>query len=124
MNGEGYVLRNLLINEAFGEELTWMHDNTSPHMTLESLLEQERREMVPIHLPACSADLNLIEEIWLIMKQDIKAYENRPRIIQELHDALAVQWAKITHEEILALTDTMPEQCTAIKAANGGPTKH
>jgi hypothetical protein len=83
-----------------------------------------RREMVPIPWPACSPDLNPIESIWFTIKQRIKAYENPPRKIQELRDALAAEWAIITHEEILALVATMPERCAAVKAANGGPTKY
>jgi crotonobetainyl-CoA:carnitine CoA-transferase CaiB-like acyl-CoA transferase len=58
-----------------------------------------------------------------MIKQRIKAYENPQRKIQELQDALAAEWAKVTHEEILALVDTMPEPCAAVKAANDGPTK-
>jgi hypothetical protein len=112
-----------LIDEEIGEDLTWMHDNASPHRSPESLREQKKRDVPPIVWPACSSDLNPIETIWFIIKQRIKAYENPPTRIQELRDALAAEWAKSTHEEILAVMNTMPKQCAAVKAANGGSTK-
>ncbi len=124
IDGKGYALRIIpLIDEEIGEDLTWMHDNASPHTAPESLLEQEHREMIPIVWPACSPDLNPIKTIWFMIKQRIKAYENPPTRIQQLRDALAAEWANITHEEILAVVDTMPARCAAVKAANGGPTK-
>ncbi len=101
-----------------------MHDNASLHTSPECVLEQAGREMLPVPWPACSPDLNPIETIWFMIKQRIKAYKNPPRKIQELRDALAAEWAKITPEEILALVDTMPERCAAVKAANCGPTKY
>ncbi len=57
------------------------------------------------------------------MKQRIKAYQERPTCIQPLRDVLAAEWEKITHEEILALVDSMPERVRAVVEANGGPTK-
>ncbi len=101
-----------------------MHDNASPPTAPEPLREIEHREMTPIVWPACSPDLNPIGTIWFMIKQRIKAYENPPTRIQALRDALAAEWAKITHEEILAVVDTMPARCAAVKAANGGPTKY
>ncbi len=100
-----------------------MHDNASPHTAPPSLEEIARREMPPVVWPACSPDLNPIETIWLMIKQRTKAYEKLPTKIQELRDALAAEWIKITLEEILAVVDTMSERCAAVVAANGGPTK-
>jgi hypothetical protein len=59
-----------------------------------------------------------------MIEQCIGAFENLPTQIQALLDALAVEWARITHEEILAVVDTMPARCAAVRAANGGPTKY
>ncbi len=113
-----------LIDEEIGEDLTWMHDNASLHTAPEPLQEIGHREITPIVWPACSPDLNLTETIWFMIKQCIRAYENLPTRIQALQDALAAEWAKITHEELLAMVDTMPARCAAVMAANGGPTKY
>jgi hypothetical protein len=48
-----------------------------------------------------------------MIKQLIKAYDNSPTRIQELQDALAAEWAKITHEEVFTLVDTMLKSCAA-----------
>ncbi len=44
--------------------------------------------------------------------------------IQELRVAMAAEWEKITHEEILALVDSMPARVKAVVETNGGHTKY
>jgi hypothetical protein len=80
--------------------------------------------LTPIEWPASSPDLNPIESLLFKMKQHIKAYEKRPTPIQELRDALAAEWDKITYEKILALVDSMPARVKAVVKANGGPPKY
>ncbi len=84
-----------------------MHDNASPYTAPESIKKQAVRELDPVPRHACSPDMNLINTIQFIIKQRIEAYKNPPTKIQELHGALAAEWARITQEEILAVVDTM-----------------
>jgi hypothetical protein len=125
MDREGYSEHVLpLIIEHCGKEMDWMQDNASPHSCDHTMREIARLGLEPIPWPANSPDLNPIETLWFKMKQRIKAYKDRPTRIQPLRDALAAEWERITHEEILALVDSMPERVWAVVEAKGGHTKY
>jgi transposase len=125
MNGKGYAEHILPhVAEHLSPDMTFMQDNASPHTCPDVECEMARLGLKPMESPANSPDLNPIETIWFKMKQRIKAYEKRPTRIQELRDALAAEWEKITYEEILELVDSMPARVKAVVEANGGHTKY
>ncbi len=56
-------------------------------------------------------------------KQRIKVYNDRPTRIQALRNALQAEWARITHEEILAVVDSTVERVSEVVEADGGHTE-
>lgn len=60
-----------------------------------------------------SPDLNIIENVWRLLKQRVKA-RHVWKTKQQLRTAIEKEWARITPDEINKLVDSMPkrmEQC-------------
>jgi transposase len=74
--------------------------------------------------PANSPDLNPIENLWHILRTNIKKREPRPMKKQELIDALKEEWAKLDMDIINRLIDSMPRRLQAVIDAQGGSTHY
>ena len=74
--------------------------------------------------PANSSDLNPIENIWKLLKDNIQKYESFPRIIYELKAALKEEWLKFGINILREVIDSMPRRINAVLEAKGGPTKY
>lgn len=57
---------------------------------------------------AQSPDLNIIENVWRILKQRVKSHTCRS--IKELKEAIQQEWKAISQSEINELVETMPER--------------
>ena len=68
-------------------------------------------------------NLNLIENVWGVLKDRLDA--RRPRVSgkEEMMIAIQEEWDHITEERILAFVNTMPQRIQAVIAANGGHTR-
>ncbi|KIM94036.1 hypothetical protein OIDMADRAFT_136698, partial [Oidiodendron maius Zn] len=78
---------------------------------------KEAHDIQNLDHPAQSPDLNLIEGIWAIIKQQL-----RRRIFntkEEMKEALQEEWDKITMEEILYLIADMPRRCAQLIKSGG-----
>ncbi len=72
--------------------------------------------------PANSPDLNLIENLWGIVKRKMR--DTRPKNADDLNDAIKATWASITPEQYHRLIVSMPCCIDAVIHAKGGPTKY
>ena len=74
--------------------------------------------------PASSPDLNPIENVWKIMKDNIQKRENFPRTVKELKIALKEEWSNFDMSVLRRVVDSMPQRIEAVLEANGGPTHY
>ena len=77
-----------------------------------------------IRWPAQSPDLNLIEALWLDMKNELGETWGRIGDMRTLETALNIVWNSIPNERLEALIRTMPQRLQAVIDANGGPTRY
>ncbi|CAG8510209.1 9439_t:CDS:1, partial [Ambispora gerdemannii] len=77
-----------------------------------------------INWPANSPDLNPIENIWKISKDNIKKNEIVPKTVDELKVALKVEWEKIDVAILEQVTASMSRRINTILESNGGPIKY
>ncbi|GFW18677.1 transposable element Tcb2 transposase [Trichonephila clavipes] len=71
-----------------------------------------------------SLDLNPIEYLWDVLKQDVKGHHTAATKLTELCTALANIWQVIPVELFQKLVEYMPCRVAAIIKAKGGPTRY
>ncbi len=72
--------------------------------------------------PANSPDLNLIENLWCIVKRKMR--DTRPNNADDLKAAIKAIWASITPEQCHRLIASMSRRIDAVILAKGGQTKY
>lgn len=97
-----------------------MEDGAGPHSN--HLLEEERlREgIVQKEWPSSSPDLNPIEIIWNIMKDNLSARIPKVTKTKEIMSVLVEEWEVIPQEKIDSLIECMPKRVTACIKDKGG----
>ena len=74
--------------------------------------------------PANSPDLNPIENLWHILRTNIKKRVPRPMRKEDLAVALQEEWAKLDMVTVNKLIESMPRRLQAVIDAKGGSTKY
>ncbi len=72
--------------------------------------------------PANSPDLNLIENLWGIVKREMR--NKRPKNADELKATVKETWASIPPQQCHKLITSMPRRIEAVIKAKGAPTKY
>ena len=71
--------------------------------------------------PTHSPDLNLIENVWRLLKYQIEKRFSKKDA--EIRQYLLEEWNKLELENFKKYIESMPGRCKAVIAANGGHTK-
>ena len=74
--------------------------------------------------PSSSPDLNPIENLWHILRSNIRKRRVQPRNSKALIEALQEEWAKIDMEMVGTLCLSMPRRLQAVIDAKGRSTKY
>ena len=74
--------------------------------------------------PSSSLDLNPIENLWHILRSNIRKRKVQPRNKKALIEALQEEWEKLDMEVVNRLCLSMPRRLQAVIDAKGGSTKY
>ena len=74
--------------------------------------------------PAQSPDLKPLENLWAIVKIMLSHYERAPTNMAELWERVNIEWAKVPHQTIQNLVESMPKRIKSVLANNGLWTKY
>jgi len=83
-----------------------------------------QKKIDKMNWPANSPDLNPIENIWKLLKDNIQKQKNFPKTVDELKTALSEEWSKFDVSILRKVVDSMPQRIEAALDAKGGPTKY
>ena len=74
--------------------------------------------------PSNSPDLNPIENLWHVLRSNIRKRKHQPRNREELISALQEEWKKLDINIVNNLIDSMPRRMQVVIEAGGGPTHY
>lgn len=86
-----------------GQMTTFFHDNA----------------IITTSWPAQSPDLNIIENVWKMVKEDIKHIDKVPRNADELFEMIHDAWLRVPSEKIKELYESMPKRLDAVIKMKG-----
>lgn len=100
-----------------------VEDGAGAHRAVYTQEHRDHYGIQRLWWPACSPDLNPIENVWQLLKDILKRRNPRPRGTAEFKQAILEAWAEISPEELKQLVRSMPERIEAVIAAQGGHTR-
>ena len=98
-----------------------MQDNASIHRARETLALISQLGFDVMSWPANSPDLNLIENVWSLLKHRIGLHF--PTTREEVVNAIQIEWKSLTSSDIARVCQTMRRRCEVVIDARGGHTK-
>jgi transposase len=84
----------------------------------------KKNKITIIDWPANSPDLNLIENIWKQLKDNIQSQKVFPRTVGKLKAALSEEWENLDCSIFKDVVASIPQQINAVLKAKGGPTHY
>ena len=71
-----------------------------------------------------SPDLNPIENLWSMLKLQLKNRKKKPRSEAELWKQVQEEWKNLKADLLKGLADSMPQRCQDVIAVHGRSTRH
>ncbi len=101
----------------------FQQDNAPWHkaQSISDWFPEHDNEFTLLKWPPQSPDLNPIEHLWDVVKQEIHIMDVQPTNLQQLCDAIMTIWTKISDECFQHLVESMPR---SIKLVLKGPTRY
>ncbi len=128
MNSNGYqdVLRDHLLPflHAQGGNWTFQHDNASIHASRHTAAWLQSHQINVLPWPACSPDLNPIENLWSIIVRDVYKDCRQYNNVDDLKRAILDAWRRVPLSTLQNLVDSMPRRLLDVVAARGGTTNY
>lgn len=115
MNSQEYqnVLQdNLLpfINSFEGNEVIFQQDNASVHVSRSTKAWLEANSIATLEWPACSPDLNPIENVWGWLVRQIYSQDKEYSSRNELKEAIERAWHELTPQMLSKYIHSMPNR--------------
>ncbi|EXX64600.1 IS630 family transposase [Rhizophagus irregularis DAOM 181602=DAOM 197198] len=107
-----------------GRAASFQQDNAPIHTAKITKDWLKKNKIAIIDWPANSPDLNLIENIWKQLKDNIQSREVFPRTVGELKATLSEEWENLDCSIFEEVVVSMPQRINAVLEAKGGPTHY
>lgn len=124
MNSQKYInmLDTELINftdEKMDGDFIFQQDNAAIHVSRQSRAWFEEMEIDLLDWPACSPDLNPIENLWGILARRVYGNGRQYGSVNELYVAVCTAWREIPQTVIDNLINSMPKRVFEVIKRNG-----
>ena len=130
MNADDYqkVLKKTLLpggDKIFGDgDWTLLQDRAPQHAaaTTVAFLDDGEHKHLTEAWPPHSPDLNVIENVWSIIKHNVRL--RGPKNKAELEAAWRAEWRRLPQQQIGNMVASMPQRLRAVIAMGGGHTHY
>ena len=85
---------------------------------------EEKGLLVMKDWPPNSPDLNLIENVWGVIKQNLQKRRPRPYKEADMKKAALEEWQAVDQAQIMAFCESMPRRIMNVIIAEGGLTHY
>lgn len=109
------------------QSFIFQQDNASIHVSRESKEWFRARDIPLMTWPACSPDLNPIENLWAILARRVYGQASERRVFHSVNDLktkIAEEWLKINNDLLKSLCESMPRRIFEVILKNGSATKY
>lgn len=129
MNSLNYIdlLDVSLVNDAeqlLGPDFIFQQDNASIHTSKATMDFFKERQIPVLDWPACSPDLNPIENLWGWLVRRVYINGTQYNSVNELRTAIRVAWGEIPRNYMETLVLSMKNRLIAVLENKGGSTKY
>lgn len=111
------ILKNKLIPK-YKNDYHILGDNDPKHNSVKAKRILNKMGVKCINFPACSPDLNPIENIWAIFKSELRKYNYKT--INELFESALLVWENIKTESIQSTINSMKYRIPIVIKQQGG----
>lgn len=107
----------------YNSRYIFQHDGAPAHRSISTRTFLEARAVRLLDCwPAQSPDINIIENLWQILKAKVK--ERHPVTVEDMWRIAQEEWELIPANTIVNLYNSLPRRVVAVLKARGGPTKY
>ena len=99
-----------------------IEDGAAIHGTPKELDAKDQLSLRDLDLPPYSPDLNIIENVWSLLKT--KVANRAPRSVEQLEEIALEEWETISVEEIRTYFYSIPSRLENVISSQGGNTKY
>lgn len=103
-------------------DMSLMEDGAPVHRSSLSNRWREAQSMAKLNWPPNSPDLNPIENLWKIVKDQVQN-KHRPRDRDQMASAVQREWNGVSRDVLDTLISTMPYRMKAVIDAQGGSSR-
>ncbi|CAJ0939039.1 unnamed protein product, partial [Mesorhabditis belari] len=105
-------------------QLTLQKDNASIHVNQATKSWLQSKEVPLLDWPACSPDLNPIENLWGMLARRVYGNSTQYANVQALKDAITREWNAIPRSTIKKLVNSMLSRIFNVISLQGQTTKY
>ncbi|KAK7115972.1 hypothetical protein V1264_001738 [Littorina saxatilis] len=120
------ILRPLAVPalQQMGPQAVYQDDNARPHRArvVNDFLQQSGVNRM--EWPACSPDLNPIENLWDELDRKVRSNHPPPRDVQHLYRMLQAEWQALPQRIFTTLVNSMRTRCVECQNSQGGYTHY
>lgn len=104
--------------------LIFQQDNASVHVSNSTKLWLSKKKIQTLAWPACSPDLNPMENIWGWLVRRVYANNKHYQSVAELRMAIVDEWTDLTPDFLENYVNSMPNRIADVISKKGKPIQY